>query len=226
MARPATIDDADILRAARELFLARGIQATTAEIAARAGISEGIIFHRFGSKAQLYEAAMVPPDKGAVLSALALEDRAGKGDLFTQMCEIGDKLIDCMRQGMPIVMMRWSQRQEDPLREMLNSADPAPLRGLRALAGYFEAEMHAGRLRRTDPEILARAFEGGLQEYVFGEIMGQGQWLPLPKAMYLRGLIDLLLHGAGPPTPPPSIATEPRDPPPPRHAKPARPRKT
>ena len=54
MARPATIKDEEILRAAARCFSARGISATTAEVAERARISEGTIFHRFKSKAELF----------------------------------------------------------------------------------------------------------------------------------------------------------------------------
>lgn len=44
-----------LLDAAREVFAAKGYTgATTAEIAARAGVSEGILFHHFGSKSELF----------------------------------------------------------------------------------------------------------------------------------------------------------------------------
>jgi hypothetical protein len=42
MARPVTISDEQILDAARAVFTEKGPRATTAEIAERAGVSEGI----------------------------------------------------------------------------------------------------------------------------------------------------------------------------------------
>jgi len=46
-----------ILAAARALFAQRGYAATkTADVARRAGVSEGIVFHHFGSKAAVLEA--------------------------------------------------------------------------------------------------------------------------------------------------------------------------
>ena len=56
--RPPKIDPADILKVAREVFLARGIRATTQEVAERAGVSEGSIFYRFKSKEGLFREAM------------------------------------------------------------------------------------------------------------------------------------------------------------------------
>ena len=58
MARPTTITNEQLLKAAREEFLKHGIRATSAAIARRAGVSPGILFHRFASKEALFAAAM------------------------------------------------------------------------------------------------------------------------------------------------------------------------
>src|SRR5258706_4293810 len=48
---------ARLMASARELFAERGYAATTtADVARHAGVSEGIVFHQFGSKARLLEA--------------------------------------------------------------------------------------------------------------------------------------------------------------------------
>src|SRR6187200_500594 len=60
MARPKTISDEEVLRVARDLFRGRGHTATTREIAQAAGISEAILYQRFGSKDELFFAAMHP----------------------------------------------------------------------------------------------------------------------------------------------------------------------
>ena len=58
MARPTVIRNEAILQAARDVFLERGILATSAEVAQRAGVSEGSLFKRFKTKADLFRAAM------------------------------------------------------------------------------------------------------------------------------------------------------------------------
>lgn len=74
MGRQKTISDADVLRVARDVFLAQGHTATTRAIAQAAGISEAVLYQRFGSKDELFFAAMHPgggPD---------LEQLLGPGD--------------------------------------------------------------------------------------------------------------------------------------------------
>lgn len=61
MARKKTISDEAILSAAREVFSKRGFSAPTRDIARSAGISEGVLFQRYRTKADLFFAAMVPP---------------------------------------------------------------------------------------------------------------------------------------------------------------------
>ena len=58
MPRPVSIHNDAILEAASQVFLAHGYQASTAEIARRAGVSEGSIFKRFKTKTDLFLAAM------------------------------------------------------------------------------------------------------------------------------------------------------------------------
>jgi AcrR family transcriptional regulator len=67
--RPRTRDPeqkrALLIATARELFASRGFATTTtADVARRAGVSEGIVFHHFGSKAGLLEAAAADYGRG------------------------------------------------------------------------------------------------------------------------------------------------------------------
>jgi AcrR family transcriptional regulator len=67
------------MRAARELFAERGFAATgTADVARLAGVSEGILFHHFGSKAGLLEA--VAADYGRGLAQAMFEAAPGPGE--------------------------------------------------------------------------------------------------------------------------------------------------
>ena len=56
---------ARLMASARELFAERGYAATTtADVARHAGVSEGIVFHQFGSKARLLEAVAADYGRG------------------------------------------------------------------------------------------------------------------------------------------------------------------
>lgn len=61
MGRARTVEDEDILKAARLAFVDRGQFATTREIAEAAGISQAVLYQRFGSKDELFFTAMAPP---------------------------------------------------------------------------------------------------------------------------------------------------------------------
>jgi len=196
MARPRSIDDSVILEAAREVFLERGFGGTTAEIARRAGISEGSIFNRFGCKQRLFRAA-IKPKISEVTWVDDLEARVGAGALTEQLIEIGLDGIVFFQKKIPMMMMAWSNAEK--LGGVPPSPGRVPLEVVGRLAGYFEAEMRLGRMRRVDAEIVARTFLATIHNYAFLEVLlkQQGQ-LPLPPGMYIRGVIDSLWNGVAP----------------------------
>ncbi len=199
MARPTSITPESILEAAREVFLERGILGTTAEVAERAGISEGSIFKRFPSKAHLFRAAMgdkfliAPPWIDTVAS------RVGKGEIQENLFALGMDIVAHFRELMPFIMMSWSNPAPNGLPEGMSQPNPPPLRAMKAMTGYFEAEMRTGRLRRVDPEVLARTFLGALHTFVFFEVLHRAnEELPLAAETYLRGLVNILWQGVDP----------------------------
>jgi AcrR family transcriptional regulator len=196
MARPAHITDEQILIAARELFLEKGIQATTAEVARRAGVAEGSIFKRFKTKHELFIAAMHAdePDWLAFV-----EKRVGKGDPKQNLVDIGLEILQFLRQLMPLIMMGWANPGPHGIPPVLEGPNPPPLMAIKRLASFFEAEMRAHRMRRHDPEVVARAFLGSIQNYVFFEMLMKAQnELPLPPEMHIRGAVSLLWNGLQP----------------------------
>jgi AcrR family transcriptional regulator len=197
--RPVTLSETDLLDAARQVFLARGLDATTAEIAQRAHISESVIFHRYKTREALaiavFERQIVLPAAFEKLASLV-----GKGEIADHMFQVGAGLIDLTKQLLPLMMMAFSSPTKLPhFHERVCKPHPIRLRMIRLLSGYFEAEVRKGRLRAIDPEILARAFLGAVQHYVMTEFIEQSaDPLPLSSATFLRGAVNLLLEGANP----------------------------
>jgi AcrR family transcriptional regulator len=206
MARPVSIDERALLAAARSVFLERGYSATTAEVAERAGVSEGTLFHRYGTKKALFAAAMAFGLAG-LLSKLDLKGAGGAPELEAKLVEVVVNLVEFLREMMPAMMMSWSNRAESGIPEGLDVPDPPPLRLQRALSGFFAGEVREGRLRAADPDVLARLIMGGAMEYVFLEMLGKAQGIPAtPLGTYAHGLVDVLLRGAAvTPPPPPQI---------------------
>lgn len=180
MARPVKIADDTILEAARALFSEKGPHATTAEIAARAGVSEGILFKRFGNKGALLTAAMTPAKIGHYIETQIRE----KGPLRTRKDfeRFIAAQIHALRDVVPMVLMAWSswraggdsaketsesRAHTEELLHDLAGPDALPLVATRVVAAMLREEMDAGRLTKRDPEAIARILAGSTWYYVF-----------------------------------------------------------
>lgn len=188
MARPPSISNAQILDAARAVFLAHGFaNASTVEIARRARVSEGSIFNRFPTKEALFEAAMdeaIPP-------ALTLARYVGKGDLRANLVRITVESIEFLRQLLPTLMLRWSERERADGSISCNR----PKQILHAVTDFFRAEAELGRVK-GDPRIAARMFMGAVWNYCFLQTVAGDRSISV--AAYARGLVDGLWHGIAP----------------------------
>lgn len=197
MPRPTSIRDEDILRAAREVFLERGIRATSAEVAARACVSEGSIFKRFPSKERLFHAALRVDMDAALGFTDAMKERVGKKTVRANLEALGGELLVMFRLVLPVMMMRWSN-PDDHLEEMKLDGSP-PMRLLRAVKGYLAAEAKLGRLESSDVEALARAYLGAIQNYAFFEILLRARHeAPTPAATFVARLVEGLWKGCAP----------------------------
>ena len=190
MARTKSISDERILEAARETFLEHGMQATSAQIARRAAVSEGTLFRRFESKQTLFMACMglaEPPFFGT------LDELAGQGDLRENLIRLGEEMLDFFEELIPRITMITSCGM---LHELSSDPDEIPpVRGLRKVTAFFEIEMCEGRVREANPEVVARLWIGGLHHYAFQHCLGLNEFMPLPRETYLHGVVDLLLGG-------------------------------
>jgi AcrR family transcriptional regulator len=196
--RPPVIRDDDILDAALALFLDRGLDATTAEIAHKAGVSESIIFYRYKTKEALLSAVL---ERQCFTMPPSFEDlpaRVGRGEIAEHLQEAGAALIAAMQTTLPLLMMAWSSPSKfGAFHKRMNTPNPVQVKLIRLLSSYFEAEARLGRLRAVDPEILARAFFGGVVDFVMSQFLHRtADTLPLAAPTFLRGLCNLLLDGA------------------------------
>ena len=61
MGRHKLIEDDDLLAKARAIFVREGTHVTSRALAKEIGVSTAVLFQRFGSKVELFFAAMTPP---------------------------------------------------------------------------------------------------------------------------------------------------------------------
>jgi AcrR family transcriptional regulator len=204
MPRPVSIQDDVILRAAREIFLEKGWDATTSEIAAKAGVSHGIIFKRFKTKQALFQSAMQErSDWGQTIPGL-LNSSLGRKDVETTLVELGSLFVEKFLMLIPALMMAWSNKQETE-----NPAESAAaankeratkaLQAVKTIAAYLEAEYRLGRIRETDFEVVAQAFVGALWHHAFLQVMlTDGKPGSDKERRYVRRLVKAMWSGIAP----------------------------
>jgi AcrR family transcriptional regulator len=182
-----------LLEVAREVFLELGIRATTSEVAARAGIAEGTIFHRFKSKEELFRAAMKFDPDAALVLVESLLAQSGGADLRRTLVEFAERFIEFGRVAMPVMMMSWSNPESQMCAERTSERTSRYHRVLAALGGVFAAEMGKGRLRQADPEVMSRMLIGSLHHFCMTELLMGGPRSRFTHRDFAEQVVDVLL---------------------------------
>ena len=200
MARPTVIQTENILEAARVVFLERGVQATSAEVAQRAGVSEGSIFKRFKTKSELFQAAMGMNVEDLPKALEVLPSLAGTSTVEENLVLTAHQTIGFFQRLMPIMMMRWANPKSCLVAECAGD-EPPPLRAQRHVADYLAEEVRLGRLDASvDTQTVARAFLGALSSYVFSELIAQNSSsVRIESDRYVEGYVRTLLRGMADP---------------------------
>lgn len=198
MPRPRTISDEQVVDAAREVFLEQGFSATTAEIARRAGVSEGTLFKRFSSKEELFEAALGLNQRAAWQAEL--EARTGQGEVRRNLEDVAMSIITEMERVVPLLTTVFA-RGHDPSHNTLLQRLEHPLRhDLDTLAAYLRAEIALGRVRPLDADLTALTLMGSLTMHGYDAYLlpPAARRLSIDQGRYVRGMLDLLWPGMAP----------------------------
>ena len=200
MARPQRITDEQIIAAARAVFLESGVQATTAMVAERAGVSEATLFKRYENKEQLFLASMSQVEAPAWVASV--RELAGTGDLRENLVRILTELIAFHREILPRAMMVWSSRSG--AESMPRGPSSPPGLGYQAMRAYFASEVAARRLRTIDPEVVAHTVLGTVHHLIYSEMLGLSGTSPAATQKRTDGrprqIVDTLWAGIGPET--------------------------
>jgi AcrR family transcriptional regulator len=191
MARTATITEAQILKAAREVFFEQGINATTVDVANRAGISSASIFKRYVTKEALLIAAMEEMPFDTVWTP-EIEAAIGHGDPRADLLLIAKRIAVYTQNLMPRMML-------------LRAAGTFPMpprvdKEFAALTAYLKKEMDLGRIVRGDPSIPARALMHTAANFVAGQSFGSYLQSQSSADSFLEEFISLLWNGLRPST--------------------------
>jgi len=193
--RPRQVSDADILSAARSCFLEHGPSVSTTLIAERAGLSQGALFKRFGTKDDLMLAALIPP-RHPVLDVLAHGPDDSR-DIRDQLVEIAQALLPFFETVVPsTAVLRCSGLSTERLYD--GDEVPGPVKGQRALAGWLACAQRRGLIGPADPEALAFSFLGALHMRAFmSHVLGEPVSARTHR-QYAEDVTDLLWNGIAP----------------------------
>lgn len=191
MARPRTITDDDLLRVARDVFLAHGHTATTRQVAEAAGISEAVLYQRFGNKDELFFAAMrpPPPDVNAILGPEAAADDA-RGYVRRVVVRAGRHFADAIPLGLRLM----THPLFDPSR--LGPTPPGGGPSLRdALAARLNAFVEKGELAAVNTTVAARLLLTLAHDWALAGAMSGGR---PNREQELRQMVDAVWDGLRP----------------------------
>ena len=126
-----------LLDAAREVFVEKGAGASTRDVARRAGVSEGVLFQRYKTKADLFFAAMTPPAADPVQILWSGEGAAGNREALE---EAALRILAYFREAMPLLLPLVNHPSFDPEQFFHNEA-PASLQAwIAALERFLDAQ--------------------------------------------------------------------------------------
>jgi AcrR family transcriptional regulator len=195
MTRPKTISDEDLLAVARKLFRAHGHDVTTRQVAESAGVSQAILFQRFGSKDELFFAAMAPgaPDLAEILGPEepVQEARAFLGAALTGMVGYFNELL-------PLAIRLITHPSFD--QKLLGRAQTAPEKLAKALIVRLEWFEGRRQLRRGSAGPLAQLLITIAHDWALSQVMSprSASRRAAERAQELEAMIDVAWKGVAP----------------------------
>jgi AcrR family transcriptional regulator len=199
MSRPKRIQDEELLRIARTVFVLDGAHGSTREIAQRAGISEAALFKRYPTKAELFLAAMMPPniDVDALIGIAEAVD-----DPLESLFVLAERMLDYFREAIPVIRQLTLNPLIDleAVRRRFGVGPEERLAG--AIPGYLARQAARGRLVCPDPGAAALLLIAAVHSLALFELMSLHAPRHGPAAV--RGMVRILWRGLAPASPPPS----------------------
>jgi AcrR family transcriptional regulator len=188
MGRHKTISDDDVVRIARDVFRAQGHTATTRQIAEAAGISEAVLYQRFGSKDDLFFAAMHPrgPDLEELLGPLEPGD-----DAHAYLRELVIRLAKYFSEVIPLALRVMTHPSFDP--GSLARAQPNAAAMLQQ--GLVQRLATLARRKRLAPfseALTARLLVSLAHDWALGRVLSPGR----PHGeRELKAMVDIVWEG-------------------------------
>jgi AcrR family transcriptional regulator len=190
----------EILQASLHLFAEKGFHGTSMrDIARSADITEGLIYHYFENKRNLFRAII---DEHSFLPLLrTLPELAEHLDLRGLLIVLARGFFDVLRQNTELTRLLLQEVQVFPEEKEAFFSD-AVGQSISELAQVLDSRMNERTRAQIDPQVAARIFFNSLLAFfVEQEILGGKQALPADEHSYIEHLVDMFVKrlGAGRP---------------------------
>jgi AcrR family transcriptional regulator len=191
MGRHKTISDDDVLRIARDVFRHHGHTATTRDIAKAAGISEAILYQRFGSKDDLFFAAMRPsgPDVEQILGPDEPME-SGRDYLRSVVVRLAKHFAEVIPQALHLMMHPSFDHGA-----FARAHPHAHVILQQALAVRLTSLARRKRMTIASAELSARLFISLAHDWALASVMAHGA---PSRDRELREMVDIVWKGMQP----------------------------
>jgi AcrR family transcriptional regulator len=193
MGRNKTIEDDELLRVARDVFRETGHTATTRDIAQAAGISQAVLYQRFGSKEDLFLRAMTPelPDVASLLGPYP--PRSPKADLR----RIAERLVEFFTSMLPTMLHVHAHPEINAaqLKKWHAKLPFVPL--VKGLAARLRRMQEDGMIGPGNAEAAAHTLIAAVHTVALLETMMEGAHAE-QRAAKVAAVVDVLWHGLAP----------------------------
>jgi AcrR family transcriptional regulator len=189
MGRQKTISDEAVLRVARDVFRTKGHSATTREIAEAAGISEAILYQRFGSKDDFFFAAMHPtmPDIEELLGP-----RDPRGNARAYLRAVTVRLGRYYASVIPLALHVMTHPSFDSaILSRTQVRGPALLQ--RELADRLASLQRRGLIEIKSKETAARLLLSVAHDWALGNVLSSQD--PVRHIRELKNLVEVVWTG-------------------------------
>jgi len=200
MGRHKTISDSDLLEVARRVFRSHGHSASTRQIAEQAGISEAILYQRFGSKDELFFAAMAAtePDIDAILGPMPPPE-----DTKAHLCDVILRLTEYFGEVLPLALRIVTHPSFDRNNLVRAHAAVEKLQAALALRLKWIADHH--RMRPSAVEPTAQLVVGIAHDLALAHAMkapsGSAASRAPKRPKQLEAIVNVIWEGARAPSP-------------------------
>ena len=190
--RPKKFSDEDLLSLTRSCLLREGGNLSTQRIADELGVSQAMLFKRFGTKQRLLTMALAPPNR--IQSLLnSLEESATDAPVMEQLMERCRLMLQFYNYMVPGLMILQSLGLID--KNMLREKDAPPVRARRAMTNWIGELQEKQRIRSCSAESIALSLIGAMYHRAFRQHILQDSTMEESETTFIQSTVELFWLG-------------------------------